>query len=50
MKIHFLGVGEACDGNQPNTSILLKTDIRETAGRILLDKPVMETSPTHPSS
>ena len=37
MKIHFLGVGEACDGNQPNTSILLKTDIRETAGHILLD-------------
>ena len=37
MEIHFLGVGEACDGNQPNTSILLKTYIRETAGRILLD-------------
>ena len=37
MEIHFLGVGEACDGNQPNTSILLKTDARETAGRILLD-------------
>jgi len=37
MEIHFLGVGEACDGNQPNTSILLKTNIRETAGRILLD-------------
>jgi ribonuclease BN (tRNA processing enzyme) len=37
MEIHFLGVGEACDGNQPNTSILLKTDSRETTGRILLD-------------
>ena len=37
MEIHFLGVGEACDGNQPNTSILLKTDVRESAGRILLD-------------
>ena len=37
MEIHFLGVGEACDGNQTNTSILLKTDSRETAGRILLD-------------
>ena len=37
MEILFLGVGEACDGNQPNTSILLKTDARETAGRILLD-------------
>jgi len=37
MEIHFLGVGEACDGNQPNTSILLKTDVGETAGRILLD-------------
>jgi ribonuclease Z len=37
MEIHFLGVGEACDGNQPNTSILLKTDAREKAGRILLD-------------
>jgi ribonuclease BN (tRNA processing enzyme) len=34
MEIHFLGVG---DGNQPNTSILLKTDANETAGRILLD-------------
>jgi ribonuclease Z len=37
MEINFLGVGEACDGNQPNTSILLKTDTPETAGRILLD-------------
>jgi len=37
MEIHFLGVGEACDGNQPNTSILLKTGAQETAGRILLD-------------
>ena len=37
MEIHFLGVGEACDGKQPNTSILLKTDAGETAGRILLD-------------
>ena len=37
MEIHFLGVGEACDGNQPNTSILLRTGIQETAGRILLD-------------
>jgi ribonuclease BN (tRNA processing enzyme) len=37
MEIHFLGVGEACDGNQPNTSILLKTAAEETAGRILLD-------------
>ena len=33
MEIHFLGVGEACDGNQTNTSILLKTDSRETAGQ-----------------
>jgi ribonuclease Z len=37
MEILFLGVGEACDGSQPNTSILLKTDAKETAGRILLD-------------
>jgi ribonuclease BN (tRNA processing enzyme) len=37
MKIYFLGVGEACDGRQPNTSILLKTDTRENRGRILLD-------------
>ena len=37
MELHFLGVGEACDGNQPNTSILVKTDAREIAGRILLD-------------
>lgn len=37
MEIYFLGVGEACDGNQPNTSILLKTAPQETTGRILLD-------------
>jgi len=37
MEIHFLGVGEACDGNQPNTSILIKTGPGETTGRILLD-------------
>jgi len=37
MDIHFLGVGEACDSNQPNTSILVKTSAAETAGRILLD-------------
>ena len=37
MELNFLGVGEACDGNQPNTSILLKTNASETAGRILLD-------------
>lgn len=37
MDIHFLGVGEACDRNQPNTSILLKTGQTETTGRILLD-------------
>jgi len=37
MEIRFLGVGEACDGNQPNTSILLKTDADEATGRILLD-------------
>lgn len=37
MEIHFLGVGEACDSRQPNTSILLKTDANENSGRILLD-------------
>ena len=37
MEIYFLGVGEACDGNEPNTSILVKTEAGETAGRILLD-------------
>ncbi|UCD65383.1 MAG: MBL fold metallo-hydrolase [Deltaproteobacteria bacterium] len=37
MQIHFLGVGEACDGNQPNTSILLKSNTDSTSGRILLD-------------
>lgn len=37
MEIRFLGVGEACDGSQPNTSLLLKTGPQETAGRILLD-------------
>lgn len=37
MEIHFLGVGEACDGRQPNTSILVKTADDQKAGRILLD-------------
>ena len=37
MEIHFLGSGEACDPNQSNTSILLKTGPEQTAGRILLD-------------
>ena len=37
MEIHFLGVGEACDGKQPNTSLLLKTDGKESSGRVLLD-------------
>ena len=37
MKIHFLGVGEACDGRQPNTAVLIKTGAREKTGRILLD-------------
>jgi ribonuclease BN (tRNA processing enzyme) len=37
MEIHFLGVGEACDSLQSNTSILLKTHPGETSGRILLD-------------
>lgn len=37
MEILFLGVGEACDGSQPNTAILLKTSPGEKTGRILLD-------------
>jgi ribonuclease BN (tRNA processing enzyme) len=37
MEIHFLGVGEACDPNEPNTSILLQTNAREKNGKILLD-------------
>lgn len=37
MKIHFLGVGEACDGSQPNTSLLVHTEPYENKGRILLD-------------
>lgn len=37
MEIHFLGVGEACDGRQPNTSLLLKADSKESTGRVLLD-------------
>jgi len=37
MEIFFLGVGEACDPNQPNTSILLKTSPKKNSGRILLD-------------
>jgi len=37
MELYFLGVGEACDGNHPNTSILLKTAPEESIGRVLLD-------------
>ena len=37
MELYFLGVGEACDAAQPNTSILVKTAARENGGRILLD-------------
>ncbi len=38
MNIYFLGVGEACDADQGNTSILLPTDSGNKApGRILLD-------------
>lgn len=37
MEIYFLGTGEACDGNEPNTSMLLKTGKSETGGRIMLD-------------
>jgi ribonuclease BN (tRNA processing enzyme) len=37
MEIHFLGVGEACDGRQANTSILLKRGMGKSRGRILLD-------------
>jgi len=37
VELHFMGVGEACDGRQPNTSILLRTEAGEKGGRILLD-------------
>lgn len=37
MKIIFLGVGEALDANQPNTSILVLPDNRQQNGQILLD-------------
>lgn len=37
MEINFLGVGEACDGRQPNTAMILKTAPEQHAGRILLD-------------
>ena len=37
MEINFLGVGEACDGREPNTSILLKTGNNDNKGQILLD-------------
>jgi ribonuclease Z len=37
MKIHFLGVGEACEARQANTSILLQTAPGEGPSRILLD-------------
>lgn len=37
MKIIFLGVGEALDANQPNTSILVLPDNRSQNGQILLD-------------
>lgn len=37
MDLHFLGVGEACDGSQSNTSILLGNSNDNAAGRILFD-------------
>lgn len=37
MKITFLDVGEACDPQYPNTSILLQTDNRSTAQYTLID-------------
>jgi len=37
MKIIFLGVGEALDAEQPNTSILLLPGNRQQHGQILLD-------------
>lgn len=36
MKITFIGVGEACDPFQPNTSILLECD-KDTPGQFMLD-------------
>jgi ribonuclease Z len=37
MEIYFVGVGEACDPKQRNTSILVKKNTRENRGSILLD-------------
>jgi ribonuclease BN (tRNA processing enzyme) len=37
MKLFFLGVGEALDANQPNTSILVFRDNNQHNGQILLD-------------
>jgi ribonuclease BN (tRNA processing enzyme) len=37
MKIIFLGVGEALDANQPNTSILIMNSNQQQKGQILLD-------------
>jgi ribonuclease Z len=36
MEITFLGVGEACDPAQPNTSLLINTTTKDGAGRQLL--------------
>ena len=37
MELHFLGVGEACDSREPNTSILIKTGKNKPGSHILLD-------------
>lgn len=37
LNVTFLGVGEACDANQPNTAILLETTGSGRQGQILLD-------------
>jgi ribonuclease Z len=37
MELHFLGVGEACDSREPNTSILIKTKKNKSGSHILLD-------------
>lgn len=37
MQILFIGVGEALDANQPNTSLLVQPDNQQQKGQILLD-------------
>ncbi len=37
MRVHFLGVGEACDPRYPNTSLLVRSSIQGKDRHVLLD-------------